>query len=250
MKFFLRIIKTLVVLLTLLFMVVAVMTIDAAVENVIADNQISDYISRGVYERTVDNIHLYQVESKVELEKPSINFNSYGYPLIDQTGDIFVTRESVMEVVPYSSQYIMYNFGGHAGIIYSSTQLIETTGMNPVLEDNVIVTSYNDLLKITDSRAYLGLRVDAPQEDIDKAVEFAINQIGMPYNYSFVFNKKNSFYCTDLVSRSYSSEAGLSYNLDNDGVAVSVNDLIISNDTFITFYRYVVNSEIYLYYSV
>ena len=52
-------------------------------------------------------------------------------------------------------------------------------------------------------------------------------------NYSFIFDTKNKSYCTDLVGKAY-SEIGV--NLNKDKLTTSVYDLLISSDTYISYY--------------
>lgn len=69
------------------------------------------------------------------------------------------------------------------------------------------------------------------------------------YNFLFFLNMRYKYYCTDLVSRAYEEAYERVYNEDaeyqskgyarkmnDDKFITSVNDIILSRDTFITFY--------------
>ncbi len=238
------------IIVSIIFIVISCMTIDASIENFFVDKEIIEYVKQGVHKSSFSNIELYEVNTNGKVVDPVLNFDSNGYPSFVGVGDIFVTKESLLNIAPFISQFVSFQFGGHAGMMYDSRTVIETTGMAYHPEDNVVIESTNDLLKFYDDRAFVGLRVNATLEERQKAADHCLSLVGKAYNYSFVFNTKNKYYCTDLVQRSYSREAGLNFNLDFDGVAVSSNDLIVSKDTSIAFYRFIKDDKIYLYYSV
>lgn len=244
-----KILRVIIITIVSFFAFVSLLVVDVVVENIIVDTQISNFIEKGVFKEVIGNIHLYEVEVE-GLTEPSITFDLRGYPESTNRGDIFIHKESEINMVPYSAAFISYFFGGHAGIILNESKTIEVNGAmsNPAL--NVVDTCYNDIFYGGTSRDTLGLRVRAPQDDIDKAVDFAYAEVGKPYNFTFVLNRKNSYYCTDLLSRAFGKEAGLNYNLDKDGIATSCNDLILSEDTNIIYYMFYVGSEKHLYYAV
>ena len=94
-------------------------------------------------------------------------------------------------------------------------------------------------------KEFVGLRVKGvSQNQIDDAVEYASNQVGTSlYNFWFFLDMKYKFYCTDLVSRAYqhvmvpaNKQREYSRALNDDGFITSVNDLILSKETYIIFY--------------
>lgn len=246
----LRIFKILNITMLILFSLLSILTVDAVLENLSVDKQINEFMSKGIYSHNYRSFYFYEVLIEEELTTPSISFNSSGSPYVSTPGDIFILRESLAEIVPFSVQFITFYFGGHAGIVYDEDTIIETTGMEPIADNNKVITYRNNVFSRPEDVNTVGLRVKAPEEDIDKAMEYTMNTVDTKYNYSFIFNRKNSYYCTDLVSRSFGKEAGLNYNLDKDGIAVSCNDLIISTDTFITFYIQYQDDEKHVYYAV
>ena len=66
---------------------------------------------------------------------------------------------------------------------------------------------------------------------------------------------KYKFYCTDLVSRAYQSvmvdekdQRQYSKALNDDRFITSVNDMILSDDTYIMFYVEVIDDIWHIYY--
>jgi hypothetical protein len=105
---------------------------------------------------------------------------------------------------------------------------------------------------------FVGLRVKyATDEIIDGAVNYAVEQYENRaiYNFLFFLNMKYKYYCTDLVSRAYQSvmvepERQRSYAraLNDDGFITSVNDMILSRETYITFYVEIIDNVLHIYY--
>jgi len=104
---------------------------------------------------------------------------------------------------------------------------------------------------------FVGLRVkNITSEQIDGAVEFANDQVDWAlYNFTFFLDMKYKFYCTDLVSRAYQSvmvpveeQRNYSRALNDDRFITSVNDLILSDETYISFYVEIENNIVNIYY--
>lgn len=228
----------------------ALLTVDAVGENLLVDSQLREFISKGVFVEQVDEYCFYEVEIEEELRTPSIEFSSRKIPLSVTPGDIYIYKESEIDVLPFAKEFISYFFGGHAGIVYDDTKTIDAFGASFNPEDNIIDFSSNNVLSSYRQRDVIGLRVNATDEEVEKAVDFSYDAVGKSYNLSFVFNRKNSFYCTDLISRAYSKENGLNFNLDQDGIATSCNDLVLSDDTYLIYYMFENNGLNHLYYAV
>lgn len=116
---------------------------------------------------------------------------------------------------------------------------------------------------------YIGLRPVNPfdgenakglyDDYINQAVESAEqkHQDEAIYNFLFFLNMRNKYYCSDLVSRVYEEAYERVYNnneeykskgyakrMNDDRFITSVQDLILSKDTFITFYVEIKKEEI------
>lgn len=229
---------------------ISILTIDAVFENIVVDNKIFDFISKGVFKEELYKVKYYEVDIEEinDNTPPSIEMVN-NFPRSTTPGDIFVKRESFLDLIPFSKQLITFYVGGHAGVVYNNMAVYETTGAESKYKDNTVMLGFNDILK-DEKRSTVGLRVKATDEELSKALNYLDNSLGKKYNYTFIFDRMNSFYCTDLVSRAFSKEAGLNFNLDNDGIAVSCNDLILSKDTFITYYAFYEGDILNLYYAV
>ncbi len=245
-----KIVKVIYVSITLLFSVLAILTVDAVVENIKVDNLLKNFVDNAVKVNEVGRFVFYEVEIEEELTTSSITISDSGVPNASTPGDIFVLRESVIDFIPYSAEFITFYFGGHAGMVYDEKTILETTGMEPNPEDNCVIEYRNNIFYRPEQVDVVGLRVKASDEEVKKAVDYAYSTIGEKYNYSFVFNRKNTYYCTDLITRSYGKEGNLNFNLDEDGIAVSCNDLILASDTFITYYMIYKDGYKHLYYAV
>lgn len=105
---------------------------------------------------------------------------------------------------------------------------------------------------------YMGLRPINPGLDtnefsnyLEEAVNVSIDKIENEalYNFLFFLNMRRKYYCTDFVSRVYEEayekvvnsnleyeSKGYAKRMNDDGFITSVNDLILSKDTYLTFY--------------
>ncbi|MDX9691560.1 MAG: YiiX/YebB-like N1pC/P60 family cysteine hydrolase [Acholeplasmataceae bacterium] len=104
---------------------------------------------------------------------------------------------------------------------------------------------------------FVGLRVkDIELDQIDGAVDFAQDKVGKSlYNFWFFLDMTYKYYCTDLVSRAYQDvmiprkdQKEYSRALNDDGFITSVNDMILSKDTYIVFYVEFKNDIAHIYY--
>lgn len=211
-------------------------------------------VSRETYER--DNYNVFVDENKREL---------------GQKGDIFVGRTSAFPEKPVIHEFITYYFGGHASISDGDGGFYETIG---IANDNIFdvikhddqddnhnfsvtveytkVNDWQKMGKFPEDRyfgyyrnEFIGLRVKEMNEDLlDGVINYLDDKVERRslYNFLFFLDMTNKYYCTDLVSRAYSyvlndnKEVLYANRLNDDGFITSVNDLILSKDTYIAFY--------------
>ncbi len=104
---------------------------------------------------------------------------------------------------------------------------------------------------------FVGLRVkDITSEQIDGVVDFATSKVDKAlYNFTFFLDLKYKYYCTDLVSRAYQDvmvepedQRNYARALNDDRFITSVNDLILSKETYITFYVENIDDITHIYY--
>lgn len=94
-------------------------------------------------------------------------------------------------------------------------------------------------------------------ETLNKTIEYANMHLmnRSLYNFLFFLDTHNKFYCTDFISRSYrygmqTENSDISYPLalNDNGFVTTVNDLILSDDTYITAYVENSNGVRHIYY--
>jgi hypothetical protein len=104
---------------------------------------------------------------------------------------------------------------------------------------------------------FVGLRVkNATTEQIDGVVEFGMEKVDVSlYNFLFFMDMKYKYYCTDLVSRAWqhvlvdeAQQRQYAQALNDDGFITSVNDILLSNETYITVYVEVIDEVYHIYY--
>jgi uncharacterized protein YycO len=134
-------------------------------------------------------------------------------------GDILVTLDSASSG---SSAWA----GGHAGIVYDTTTVVESFGnkgsLNGVRKwDNDWNTRYTHFQQERVS--------GATSTNYTAAKSYAATKVGLPYNYNFFdISTTSAFYCSQLVWRAWMHQ-----NFDlNDGGAVWPVDLIQSPLTY------------------
>ncbi len=215
-------------------------------------------------------------------EQRSIFYETKNDPFLGQAGDIFVTQESPFPETPVVHEMMTFFVGGHAALNNGENRLIEAVGfpqpnesiMDIIKDKSIGDHSFTVGVKVSSSnywfqpdyrssnevgfsrygnyyrQKFLILRVKyADQEMIDETLSYANHhaQNRSLYNFLFVFDTKNKFYCTDLISRSYRSGYHQSegvYNrrfLNDNGFVTTVNDLILSRDTYIA--AYIINEN-------
>ena len=105
-------------------------------------------------------------------------------------------------------------------------------------------------------KEFIGVRVkDISLDQIDGAIEFADDKVGESlYNFLFFLDMKYKYYCTDLVSRAYQhvmvepeDQRQYSEALNDDGFITSVNDIILSDETYLIFYVEVIDEVVHIY---
>ncbi|MBN2299706.1 MAG: hypothetical protein JXC31_00795 [Acholeplasmataceae bacterium] len=104
---------------------------------------------------------------------------------------------------------------------------------------------------------FVGLRVKGITSDqIDGVVEYGEAQVDYAlYNFTFFLDMEYKFYCTDLVSRAYQDvmvleedQHNYSRALNDDRFITSVNDMILSKETYMIFYVEIIDEIVNIYY--
>lgn len=225
----------------LIFLVLSALT-TALTKNIYASVLIENFKSQGVFcpEKSTRQVYIYEVPS--EEERPC--YTMMGDTILPgAAGDILLSLNSEMDI-PFVKEFVSFFAGGHAtivlddyadGDVFADEQMIaETTGLNPDCN-----------LSVIDSKRYwassipyasmVGLRVRVTERERKKVISKAISLVGDPYNYLFIGNTTKTSYCSDLVSKAYAS---VGVNLNKDGFTTSVYDLVVSGETYISYYQY------------
>lgn len=134
---------------------------------------------------------------------------SYGtYPT--RKGVILVTEDKYKGLLPT----------GHAGIIYTSTSIVESLS-------NGVTTGPNDW-KTSKNTCY-GVTVKSTTAAQDSAAaNWCYKQIGKPYNYNYLNSStRKSFYCSQLVYAAFLDNFGI--NLDTNSFLQAVHPIELVN---------------------
>lgn len=227
--------------------------INGTIEYGKVSKQIDDFKSRGVYVTTIDDHVFYEVESMYDYEDTSKKIYSYelyktNHNYVGTYGDIMVTSRNPMtgtSVEWIVGMFSKYFYVGHATINshVDGKYMYESEGKN----QKRVRETMNNWMYLKNSPTIIGLRVKTDIETITHALEYCEEQIGKPYNSTFLFNRANSFYCTDLVSRSYYNSG---ININYDYLATTGNDMILSPNTYMIFYQETVYEGIKAWYHV
>lgn len=215
-------------------------TISASVENLKIDIMLASFAKMGVLDETLSTSQerIYWVDSEIDLDTPTYTTrNGRIYP--GAPGDILCTKVTGT-TIPVLQQGIEFYVGGHAALCaydyndaeYSidSNQTLETTGFGN--NKTAHVYSKNTWFNPAYNKI-MAFRVKTSPENRFKAFNRALSFLGQPYNYSFIFNLQHSKYCSDLVSAAYEY---VGIDLDYDGLATSVLDIMVSQKVFLTYY--------------
>ena len=236
----------------IIFVVLGAIT-TAVVGNTEKIVEVEQFKQKGVFQEDIstDNIKYYLVESNEE--KPAFtNFGSNPYPGF--SGDILVSTQATL-INPFVSDLISFFVGGHAALClenYTDFQLstndhdsVEATGLNPG-ENPTEILDRGYWAENTNFTEVIGLRVKMTDEEKKIVLSDTISQVGDYYNFSFIFDTVNKKYCTDIISNSFSK---IGKNLNKNGFATTVYDLICSSDTYISYYHYFDSNNVkHIYY--
>ena len=226
-------------------LVLSIMFIIASIHNIKMTESIKEFINSATFETEVNGTYYFTVESDKITEDTIIRENITDKPKLGNTGDIFLMPQSRMDYFPFFAEFVSYLFGGHAGVIIENgKRLIEAMGGNS--DEGFVFNEPTDLH--SESRTVVGIRVDASLEERKQAAQNALRLVGRKYNFLFILNTKNAYYCTDVCNRVYGKEFGMDYSIDTNGFHVSLQDLFRSEDTFITFVKYKQGDKTYVYY--
>ena len=193
---------------------------------------IDEFVSRGVFVETIDNISYYRVAKKYEYEDTSNICDSYTDKLIGTTGDIYISNGN--PTGGYSlGYYLKQTWSGHAAIVSRDTATLtyEIVG-NRSKEENVLTERENLWFFATRNVDMVVVRPKVKNNE--KLLEYLHSNEGKPYNYVVVFHGRNSFYCLDIVIRAYDY---CKIDIENNGNIVQGCSIIASDKTYLIYYK-------------
>lgn len=237
-------------ILTVVLALTIVFLLNGITEYFIVQNKIAEFKSRGIEQFYVanTNTYFYLVPKKHDYEDVSRNVIDFERKQLGAKADIFITTRNPMRDNPTLSWIVAplskYFYIGHATINIddAGAYVIEVLGNNEAPEDNVVMISRSLWYAVDeDTPNVVGLRLKGTtEEQRDAIIDYAMSKIGYPYNYTFLFNRSRSFYCTDLVSR---APASVGININYDYLATTRNDMIASRNVYIFYYRELVYED-------
>lgn len=249
------------------------LTGQTAAEHLKIRKEIKNFTSVAIYqeEMSTDEIKYYKVSRETyypdELYREAFYNGRFDQP--GAPGDILLTQSAPYPSLAGLYEVVTFYFGGHAAYMGEDNLIYDIAGYPTVNEtflevffkggDATIVSSgYNYWLDKNYNnpseanyryfgsyyrKEFLGLRIKGvTAEDIEQTNDYMLHleEIKAQYNFQYIIRRQNRYYCTDMMSRAYGSitisDGNKKYNLNQDGVAVTVNDLILSKDTYISFY--------------
>lgn len=249
MKKILKIILTCIEV-AVLFVVVGALT-TATTKTIYANILIEQFKNKAVYNEAESTAikKMYAIPSDETLSvKQTVGVSEYP----GNEGDILITLTSELQI-PFIHEFVSFFAGGHAALVLGDYEdVLDKTSNYYTIESSGL----NDDLNLADTypknywNAYpypvIGLRVRMTEDERKRVVARGLALEGDPYNYSFLFDTKNKAYCSDLVAKAFAS---IGVNLNKDGFTTSVYDLLLSGETYITYYRYFDSDGIeYIYY--
>ena len=245
-------------------------------EHIAIQQEIRQFVQKGVLDEvnSTDTVKYYIVSRETyypnELVRTPFYESDFTKP--GDAGDIFVTQTSPLAGFAGIHEFVSFFFGGHAAVIDEQNMIYETIGI-PNSDENLFDVMLNggEDTKVTGGirnywlnptfrsvnendpnylaygtyyrKSWIGLRLKGVTEsDITTVMDYLEDkeQKEAQYNYWFVFNTNNRYYCTDMVSRAYEAiktpDGNQKYHLNKDGIAVTVNDLVLSKNTYISYY--------------
>lgn len=264
-KFKFVFVKYITLIMFIVFICMLLFLANGFIEKKPVDIVLTNFKSRAVYEETIIynkqtvNIHkvtpIYDYE---DVELQTFTKDSNGDYYIGSELDIILTNRNPLRTEPlaivrdigkfFSKEFYI----GHATIntTKDGKMIIESVGNVDdyygvrEIENNWLKTEINFE---NDAQTIVGLRVKGLSNDKkNDIIESLRNKVGLRYNMNFIIPKKNAYYCTDLITRTF-KEHGI--KLDYDGFYPTGSDIIISENTYPIFICEKVENEIFnIYY--
>lgn len=228
------------VLLVFLGALIFGMIINSTVENIIIKNDITEFKNKGVLDtkKSTSTIKYYKVSRETWMSKKSSYIEINGdISYYGNSGDIVVGLESAIKGYPIITDAITFLFGGHASFVCYSDNINgvdNTFHIESTVNDGVSFCKGSFWNDITYRSEVIVLRLKLDDDIIKSVYDEMTKLIGKKYNNLYILNTKNRYYCTDFITRSFEK---FGYSLNYDGFWASVEDIMVSKLTYISFYK-------------
>ena len=231
-------IKTVLLIIYIILFLLIVFIVNGRVESHFVNSEIEAFKARGQLVYEDERARYFAVEAIYDYEDTSREvLRSFVNMRIGSQADIFVTSRNPLPGNPFVGFLSENMWLGHAALVLDDDgrQTAEITG-NLSPEENVVSIWSNTWISGDSVSPQIALlRLKNTDEGIRNAItEYALSQVGKPYNYTFLFNTNRSYYCSDFVSRA--SLAG-GININYDHLATTGSDMIVSDKTYLAYYR-------------
>lgn len=246
-----KLMRFLIYILFTIFVCFIIFIANGFIEKKPIDRILTNFKDRGVYIETIgyqgQTINLYKIKPAYEYEnisKPVFEKDETGNYYIGGKLDIILTnrnplRRSGLAIVRDVGGFFSREFYiGHATINISDDgrTLIESVGNDEGfygVRENENTWIKTEINYENDAQTIVGLRLkNIDEEKEDEIIKSLKSKVGLKYNMNFLIKKKNSYYCTDLITRTLNE---FDINLDYDRLYPTGSDLIISENTYTIF---------------
>ena len=231
--------KAFLIVVLILFIIVLACVATTEVASFKARAEIKEFIKRGTLVYTDNNTRYYKVTKLYEYEDTNSIINDYNDQYIGTTGDIYLTCTDWGASV-FTKYLCTRLYVGHAGVVSKAdaSKLYEVVG-NQKRVDNVVKEYDNDWYTLNHFKDEIILRVkDMDSTKKDSLISYMDSIKDKRYNPFFLIHSKNKYYCTDLITRAYSTS--LDIDIGKRGISTGAK-MIENNNTYIIYYKREVN---------
>ncbi len=228
------------------------MIVNCSIENIKITALTTEFMKKGVYQSEMSDSKnkYYKVPRETWMSTDDSYVIKNGRMTYGNSGDILLTTHSYAEDSAFLNDVISIFFGGHCSSVcydeaYKGKRYSNNYSIESHYYDNVQYVYSGFWDDENKKRDVMALRVKASDEKKKEAFHNIADCIGKKYNKTFIFNTKDRYYCTDLISRAW-EKVGI--DLNYDGFYCSVQDIVCSDETYISFYKVCKKDVNYYYY--
>ena len=200
----------------------------------LCQDEITKFRERGVLIYTDEDTEYYKVLKKYDYEDATLIIDDLYQTNIGTTGDIYLRGSDPVGFF-FTKTIFRKLESGHGAIVgdVSAHTIYEVLG-NSNKDSNKVLLKDNKSIEANTEDDFVAIRVKGINNDIKEALLKSLDEkVGSKYNYLIPFHVKNRYYCTDLISKSY-SDVGV--DITNAPITYG-SEIINSENTYIIYYR-------------